>query len=137
MCNAAPKLIDYLGDASRAHYESWKTMIAAVGINFVENPRLVRGLDYYNLSVFEWVTTELGAQGTICAGGRYDGLIEQLGGKATPGIGFGMVKRLISSRSVPMRLLLANRYTKPCQAGMNRPLGLSTTKICRIMRVPI
>lgn len=90
MCNAAPQLYDYLGEASRAHYEGWKKMIAGAGIRYVENPRLVRGLDYYNLSVFEWVTTELGAQGTICAGGRYDGLIEELGGKPTPGIGFGI-----------------------------------------------
>jgi histidyl-tRNA synthetase len=90
MANGAPRLIDYLGDASRAHYAGWKSMLDALGIPYVENPRLVRGLDYYNLSVFEWVTTDLGAQGTICAGGRYDGLIEQLGGKAAPGIGFGM-----------------------------------------------
>ncbi|NDV12200.1 histidine--tRNA ligase [Crenobacter caeni] len=90
MANRAPRLIDYLGDESRAHYEGWKAMIAALGVEFVENPRLVRGLDYYNHSVFEWVTTELGAQGTVCAGGRYDGLIEQLGGKSAPGIGFGM-----------------------------------------------
>jgi len=90
MCDAAPKLLDYLGAESLAHYQSWKEMIAGVGIRYTENPRLVRGLDYYNLSVFEWVTTELGAQGTICAGGRYDGLVEQLGGKPAPGIGFGM-----------------------------------------------
>ncbi|RQO76034.1 histidine--tRNA ligase [Aquitalea sp. FJL05] len=90
MADKAPRLSDYLGEASRAHYEGWKSMIASLGIEFVENPRLVRGLDYYNQSVFEWVTTELGAQGTVCAGGRYDGLIEQLGGKPAPGIGFGM-----------------------------------------------
>ena len=90
MADNAPRLSDYLGEASRAHYEGWKAMIAALGIAYVENPRLVRGLDYYNQSVFEWVTTELGAQGTVCAGGRYDGLIEQLGGKPAPGIGFGM-----------------------------------------------
>lgn len=90
MADNAPRLSDYLGEASRAHYEGWKAMISALGIAFVENPRLVRGLDYYNQSVFEWVTTELGAQGTVCAGGRYDGLIEQLGGKPAPGIGFGM-----------------------------------------------
>ncbi|RMC94737.1 histidine--tRNA ligase [Aquitalea palustris] len=90
MADQAPRLSDYLGEQSRAHYEGWKTMIASLGIDFVENPRLVRGLDYYNQSVFEWVTTELGAQGTVCAGGRYDGLIEQLGGKPAPGIGFGM-----------------------------------------------
>ena len=74
MANNAPRLSDYLGEASRAHYEGWKSMIGALGIDFVENPRLVRGLDYYNQSVFEWVTTELGAQGTVCAGGSYDGL---------------------------------------------------------------
>lgn len=90
MANAAPRLSDYLGEASRAHYEGWKAMLDALGIAYVENPRLVRGLDYYNQSVFEWVTTELGAQGTVCAGGRYDGLTEQLGGKPAPGIGFGM-----------------------------------------------
>lgn len=90
MADKAPRLSDYLGEQSRAHYEGWKSMIASLGIAFVENPRLVRGLDYYNQSVFEWVTTELGAQGTVCAGGRYDGLIEQLGGKPAPGIGFGM-----------------------------------------------
>lgn len=112
MCNAAPKLIDYLGEVSRAHYEGWKEMLTAVGIPFVENPRLVRGLDYYNLSVFEWVTTELGAQGTICAGGRYDGLIEQLGGKATPGIGFGMgMERVL--------LLLQEKNLIPAPRGVD------------------
>jgi len=90
MADNAPRLSDYLGEQSRAHYEGWKAMVTSLGIDFVENPRLVRGLDYYNQSVFEWVTTELGAQGTVCAGGRYDGLIEQLGGKPAPGIGFGM-----------------------------------------------
>jgi histidyl-tRNA synthetase len=75
MANSAPRLFDYLGAESRAHYEGWKAMAEAIGIRYVENPRLVRGLDYYNQSVFEWVTTELGAQGTVCAGGRYDGLV--------------------------------------------------------------
>jgi len=112
MCNGAPKLLDYLGAESRAHYEGWKEMIAAVGIRYVENPRLVRGLDYYNLSVFEWVTTELGAQGTICAGGRYDGLIEQLGGKATPGIGFGLgMERVL--------LLLQEKNLIPAAPGVD------------------
>jgi histidyl-tRNA synthetase len=112
ICNGAPQLTDYLGDESRAHYEGWKAMISAVGLHFVENPRLVRGLDYYNLSVFEWVTTELGAQGTICAGGRYDGLIEQLGGKAAPGIGFGMgMERVL--------LLLQEKNLIPQPAGVD------------------
>lgn len=112
MANSAPRLIDYLGEESRAHYEGWKTMLAGLGIDYVENPRLVRGLDYYNHSVFEWVTTELGAQGTICAGGRYDGLIEQLGGKPAPGIGFGMgLERVL--------LLLQDKGLLPTQRGVD------------------
>lgn len=112
MANAAPRLIDYLGEASRAHYEGWKAMLDGLGIAYVENPRLVRGLDYYNLSVFEWVTTDLGAQGTICAGGRYDGLIEELGGKPTPGIGFGMgMERVL--------LLLQEKNLIPAPAGVD------------------
>jgi histidyl-tRNA synthetase len=96
MCEAAPRLIDYLGEKSLQHYQDWKAMLTAVGIGFEENPRLVRGLDYYNLSVFEWVTTELGAQGTVCAGGRYDGLVEELGGKPAPAVGFAMgIERLL------------------------------------------
>ena len=90
ICDAAPRLIDFLGAQSLAHYHGWKAMLDGLGIAYTENPRLVRGLDYYNLSVFEWVTTELGAQGTLCAGGRYDGLVEELGGKPAPGIGFGI-----------------------------------------------
>lgn len=96
MCEAAPRLIDYLGEKSLQHYQAWKAMLTVVGIGFEENPRLVRGLDYYNLSVFEWVTTELGAQGTVCAGGRYDGLVEELGGKPAPAVGFAMgIERLL------------------------------------------
>lgn len=85
--NAAPKLSEFLGAASQQHYDAWRDGILSAGIHFVENPRLVRGLDYYNLSVFEWITEDLGAQGTVCGGGRYDSLIEQLGGPATPAIG--------------------------------------------------
>jgi len=96
ICDNAPRLIDFLGEASRRHYDDWRAMLQAVGIAYVENPRLVRGLDYYNLSVFEWVTTELGAQGTVCGGGRYDGLIEQLGSKPAPAVGLAMgVERLM------------------------------------------
>ena len=97
MCAAAPKLIDYLGEASLAHFEGVQRVLRDAGVPFVINPRLVRGLDYYNLTVFEWVTDKLGAQGTVCAGGRYDGLVEQLGGKPTPACGFAMgVERLIA-----------------------------------------
>jgi histidyl-tRNA synthetase len=97
MCAAAPKLIDYLGDESLAHFEGVQRVLRDAGIPYTINPRLVRGLDYYNLTVFEWVTDKLGAQGTVCAGGRYDGLVGQLGGKATPACGFAMgVERLIA-----------------------------------------
>ena len=96
ICNAAPRLSDYLGEASRTHYEQLKTMLDALGIAYTENPRLVRGLDYYNQTVFEWVTDKLGAQATVCGGGRYDGLIEELGGKPAPSIGFAMgIERLL------------------------------------------
>jgi len=97
LCAAAPKLIDYLGADSLAHFEGVQRVLRDAGIPFKINPRLVRGLDYYNLTVFEWVTDKLGAQGTVCAGGRYDGLVEQLGGKPTPACGFAMgIERLIA-----------------------------------------
>lgn len=93
----APKLIDHLDSESIEHFEALKKNLDDVGIEYVINPNLVRGLDYYNRSVFEWVTTELGAQGTVCAGGRYDGLVEQIGGKPTPAVGFAMgMERLMA-----------------------------------------
>lgn len=96
IANHAPRLLDYLGEESLSHYQQFKALLDAVGIVYVENPRLVRGLDYYNKTVFEWVTSELGSQGTICGGGRYDGLIESLGGKEAPAIGFAMgIERLL------------------------------------------
>jgi histidyl-tRNA synthetase len=101
---AAPKLMEHLDSESKAHFENLCEKLTALGINYVINPNLVRGLDYYNRTVFEWVTTELGAQGTICAGGRYDGLVEQLGGQANFGCGFAMgIERII--------LLLQNQTT--------------------------
>jgi histidyl-tRNA synthetase len=97
MIAGAPKLIDYLGAASLAHFEGVQQVLRDAGLPYEINPRLVRGLDYYNLTVFEWVTDRLGAQGTVCAGGRYDGLVEQLGGKAAPACGFAMgVERLLA-----------------------------------------
>lgn len=90
MCEAAPKLIDCLGDETRAHFEGLCKRLTEAGVPYKINPRLVRGLDYYNRTVFEWVTTKLGAQGTIAGGGRYDTLVERLGGNATPACGFGI-----------------------------------------------
>jgi histidyl-tRNA synthetase len=92
----APQITAYLGDDSRRHFEGLQALLRAAGIAFIVNPRMVRGLDYYNLTVFEWITDALGAQGTICGGGRYDPLLERMGGKPTPGIGFAMgVERVI------------------------------------------
>jgi histidyl-tRNA synthetase len=94
---AAPKLIDYLGAASLKHFEGVQQLLKDAAIPCRINPRLVRGLDYYNLTVFEWVTDALGAQGTVCAGGRYDGLVAQLGGKPAPACGFAMgIERLMA-----------------------------------------
>ncbi|MEQ4530396.1 MAG: histidine--tRNA ligase [Mixta sp.] len=96
LLNDAPTLGDYLDDESREHFNGLCALLDSVGIAYTINQRLVRGLDYYNRTVFEWVTTSLGAQGTVCAGGRYDGLVEQLGGRATPGVGFAMgMERLV------------------------------------------
>lgn len=92
----APTLFEYLDEESKTHFEGLKARLDAVGIAYEINPKLVRGLDYYGRTVFEWVTDKLGAQGTVCAGGRYDGLITQFGGKPTPGVGFAMgVERLV------------------------------------------
>ncbi|NBD21515.1 histidine--tRNA ligase [Aquabacterium fontiphilum] len=93
---AAPKLMDFLGEASLAHLHAVRAALDAVGVPYELNTRLVRGMDYYNLTVFEWVTDRLGAQGTVCGGGRYDGLIEQLGGKPAPAVGWGLgMERLL------------------------------------------
>jgi histidyl-tRNA synthetase len=96
MVNQAPRLMDHLGPESLAHFERLRALLDAQGIAYRINPRLVRGMDYYNLSVFEFVTTQLGSQGTVCAGGRYDGLFEQIGGKAAPAVGWALgVERIL------------------------------------------
>ena len=108
----APKLMAHLGAESMAHFEGVQQTLRDVGVPYTINSRLVRGLDYYNLTVFEWVTDRLGAQGTVCAGGRYDGLVEQLGGKPTPGCGYAMgVERLIA--------LIRDMGGNPAPAGVD------------------
>ena len=119
----APVLTDEVGSEGRAHFDGLCAMLEDLGIDYVLNPRLVRGLDYYNFTVFEWVTDDLGAQGTICAGGRYDTLVEQLGGRPTPGAGFALglerVLLLYEQRNLPTRgavdvyvcVLSDDRYT--------------------------
>ena len=97
MIEAAPKLLEDLDEVSLKHFETLQEMLRSAGVPYEINSRLVRGLDYYNFTVFEWVTTQLGAQGTVCAGGRYDGLMEQIGGKPAPACGFAMgVERLLA-----------------------------------------
>jgi histidyl-tRNA synthetase len=97
LIDGAPQLADHLDDESRAHFKRLLTELGSIGVAYRVNTRLVRGLDYYTKTVFEWVTTQLGAQGTVCAGGRYDGLIEQLGGRPTPAVGFAMgLERLLA-----------------------------------------
>jgi histidyl-tRNA synthetase len=96
LIEAAPKLMDFLGAESLAHFDAVRATLDAAGLAYRVNPRLVRGMDYYNLTVFEWVTDQLGSQGTVCGGGRYDGLIAQLGGKSAPAVGFGLgIERLL------------------------------------------
>jgi histidyl-tRNA synthetase len=97
LISQAPSLMDYLGDESKNHFDTICRGLDEMDVSYVVNPRLVRGLDYYARTVFEWVTDRLGAQGTVCAGGRYDGLVEQMGGRSTPAIGFAMgVERLVA-----------------------------------------
>ncbi len=97
MIEAAPKLMDHLDEESRAHFEALCRLLEAMGIEYQINPRLVRGLDYYSKTVFEWVTDRLGAQGTVCAGGRFDGLVEQLGARPAPAMGFALgLERLVA-----------------------------------------
>ncbi len=96
LIQSAPQLLDHLDQESQTHFNDLKNILDQVGVKYRINPQLVRGLDYYNRTVFEWVTQELGAQGTICAGGRYDTLVEQIGGRSTPAIGFAMgLERLV------------------------------------------
>lgn len=99
----APKLTDYLDPESKTHFETLQTYLKASGLKFEVNPCLVRGLDYYSKTVFEWITDQLGAQGTVCAGGRYDGLVQQLGGKPTAALGFamGMERLILLTQQIP------------------------------------
>ena len=114
LIEAAPQLMDFLGAESRAHFDAVRAALDAVGLAYRINPRLVRGMDYYNLTVFEWVTEQLSSQGTVCGGGRYDGLIAQLGGKSAPAVGFGLgIERLLllaQELDLPMPSSAADAY---------------------------
>ncbi len=114
MLEQAPRLMDFLGDASLKHFNSVKAILDANGISYRINPRLVRGMDYYNLTVFEFITDSLGSQGTICGGGRYDYLIEQIGGKAAPAVGWALgverVLELVRQQGHPVTLPVPDVY---------------------------
>ena len=121
---AAPKLTDHLDDESRAHFEELCATLDAAGVKYEINPCLVRGLDYYSKTVFEWVTDRLGAQGTVCAGGRFDALVEQLGGKATPACGFAMglerLTALLESAHIPLDRYRPHAYLVRVGDGAQR-----------------
>ena len=110
----SPRLLDFLGEASLAHFNAVKAILDANGVAYSINPRLVRGMDYYNLTVFEFITTSLGSQGTICGGGRYDYLIEQIGGKPSPAVGWALgverVLELIKEQGEPLPDLAPDVY---------------------------
>lgn len=132
LVNDAPKLIEFLGDQSLAHFEQVKSILTANGVAFSINPRLVRGMDYYNLTVFEFITTSLGAQGTICGGGRYDYLIEMIGGKAAPAVGWALgaerVLELIKEQGVHVPALVPDAYAViPDAATLGRAMHLIQT----------
>ncbi len=134
MVQGAPRLIDFLGPESLAHFNGVKAMLDANGIAYTVNPRLVRGMDYYNLTVFEFVTDSLGAQGTICAGGRYDDLIAQIGGKPAPAVGWALgverVLELVREQGAPMPEPVPDAYAiVPDAAAM--PLALRTLQALR------
>jgi histidyl-tRNA synthetase len=134
LVEGAPKLIDFLGEASLAHFDGLKAILDANGIAYRINPRLVRGLDYYNLSVFEFITESLGAQGTICAGGRYDYLIGEIGGKPAPAVGWALgverVLELVKEQGAAIPPLAPDAYAiVPDVAAM--PVALKTLQVLR------
>jgi len=137
--NAAPRLLDFLGAQSLAHFTALQTILQANSVPFTVNPRLVRGMDYYNLSVFEFVTDRLGAQGTVCAGGRYDYLFEQLGGKPAPAVGWALgvdrVLELVKANSAPVPVPLDAYVVVTDGAAM--PLVLTTLQALRSFGVSL
>jgi histidyl-tRNA synthetase len=140
MLEQAPKLMDFLGDASLKHFNGVKAILEANGIAYRINPRLVRGMDYYNLTVFEFITESLGSQGTICGGGRYDYLIEQIGGKAAPAVGWALgverVLELVREQGHPIALPVPDVYAViPESAAL--PVALKTLQALRAAGVSV
>jgi len=134
LVNDAPKLMDYLGEASLAHFNGLRAILDDAQVPYHINPRLVRGMDYYNLSVFEFVTEELGSQGTICAGGRYDGLIAQIGGKPAPAVGWALgverILELLKSQSLLPAAPVPDVYVVVPSADH----AMVAAQVCRALR---
>jgi len=137
---SAPQLLHFLGEASMAHFNALRAMLDASGLAYTINPRLVRGMDYYNLTVFEFITDSLGSQGTVCGGGRYDYLIEQVGGKSSPAVGWGLgierLLELVKEQSEPMAALAPDVYAIiPDVASL--PLALQVIETLRAAGVAV
>jgi histidyl-tRNA synthetase len=137
---SAPQLLGFLGEASLAHFNALRAMLDANGLAYSINPRLVRGMDYYNLTVFEFITDSLGAQGTVCGGGRYDYLIEQVGGKSAPAVGWGLgierLLELVKEQTAPMLQLTPDVYAIiPDPSSL--PLALTTLQVLRAAGVAV
>ncbi len=136
----APQLLSYLGEVSLKHFDTVKSLLTACAVAWTVNPRLVRGLDYYSHTVFEFVTDELGAQGTLCGGGRYDGLFEILGGKPTPAVGWGMglerVLELVQAQCAVMALQVPDVYAVIPDIA-NLPLALKTIQSLRALGIEV
>lgn len=140
MVLGAPQLLDYLGETSLRHFDTVKSLLSACGVPWTVNPRLVRGLDYYSHTVFEFITTELGSQGTLCGGGRYDGLFEILGGKPTPAVGWGMgierVLELLRTQQSDAAAPSLDAYAIIPEAAA-LPVAMSTLQVLRAAGVSV
>jgi len=140
MVEAAPQLLEFLGESSLKHFDTVKSLLTACGVRWSVNPRLVRGLDYYSHTVFEFVTDELGAQGTLCGGGRYDGLFEILGGKPTPAVGWGMgIERVLELLKVQGRSVAApvpDAYAIVAEAA-GLPVAMQTLQTLRAQGISV
>lgn len=137
---SAPRLLDFLGEASLLHFETLKSILVTNGVEFIVNPRLVRGMDYYNLTVFEFTTNRLGSQGTVCAGGRYDYLVEQLGGKPAPAVGWALgvdrILELLKEQGFPLVELELDAYAIITDVSV-LPMALKTIETLRSAGVSI
>ena len=135
----APVLDDFLDDESREHFERLTAMLEAAGVPYTVNPRLVRGLDYYGKTVFEWVTDSLGAQGTVCAGGRYDGLVEQLGGRPTSAVGFamGMERLILLLETLELVPVGVNDNTDVYVTAMGEKAAIEAFRVSEMLRTAL